>query len=119
VALSSTWKNLETNKMNDADKKNRNELSREVRDKARRKLKAQKEEHRSVWSGLGMFGLIGWSIVVPTLVGAALGAWLDRKYPQSFSWTLSLLLLGLILGCLLAWQWVEKERQDINQDEDE
>jgi len=97
------------------DKRHENELSQQVGDKARRKLLAQREEHRSVWSGLGMFGLIGWSIVVPTLAGAALGVWLDRHYPQPFSWTLSLLILGLLVGCLLAWQWVEKEHKDINQ----
>lgn len=100
----------------------RNQTSRlgsQIDDKARRKLHAQRDEHRSVWSGLGMFGLIGWSIVVPTLSGAALGLWLDKSYPQSFSWTLSLLILGLLTGCLLAWQWVDKEHQDINQKEDE
>jgi ATP synthase protein I len=94
-------------------------LSKEISDKARRKMHAQRDEHRSVWSGLGMFGLVGWSIVVPTLAGAGLGVWLDRHYQQSFSWTLSLLLLGLVLGCVIAWQWVEKEHRDINQEEDE
>lgn len=105
--------------MADADKRNVNELSQQVGHKSRRKLQAQREEHRSVWSGLGMFGLIGWSIVAPTLAGAALGIWLDHHYPQSFSWTLSLLILGLLIGCIIAWQWVEKEHKDINQKEDE
>ncbi len=105
--------------MNPEDKKSSSFLRKQVSEKARRKLRAQREEHRSVWGGLGMFGLVGWSIVVPTLVGAALGIWADKHYPQSFSWTLSLLILGLLLGCLLAWQWVEKEHKDINQGEDE
>jgi ATP synthase protein I len=104
--------------MTDKEKKEENMLSRQVGKKVRRKLKAQ-QEHRSVWSGLGMFGLIGWSIVAPTLAGAALGVWLDQSYPQSFSWTLSLLIIGLLLGCLLAWQWVDKEHKDLNEDEDE
>jgi len=34
-----------------------------------------------VWFGLGMMGLIGWSVVVPTLLGAALGIWLDTHHP--------------------------------------
>ena len=96
-----------------------NHLREAVSTKARRKLKAKREAYRSVWSGLGMFGLIGWSIVTPTLVGAGLGIWLDRRYQQSFSWTLSFLIIGLLIGCVLAWQWVEKEHQDINQKEDE
>lgn len=66
-----------------------------------------------------MFGLIGWSIVVPTLAGAALGVWLDRHHPQPFSWTLSFLVLGLFTGCLLAWQWVKGEHKEINHRKDE
>ncbi|MEQ8703782.1 MAG: AtpZ/AtpI family protein [Phaeodactylibacter sp.] len=104
--------------MNPIDKKHQ-EVLRQVSDKARRKRHAQREEHQSVWGGLGMFGLIGWSVVVPTLAGAGLGIWLDQHHPQSFSWTLSLLILGLFAGCLLAWQWVNKEHDEINKEDDE
>lgn len=60
--------------------------------------------------GLGMFGMVGWSVAVPTLLGVALGIWLDKTFPQSFSWTLTGLILGLIAGCVIAWNWVIKER---------
>ena len=56
-----------------------------------------------------MMGLIGWSVVVPTLLGAALGLWLDMRYPGTHSWTLALLVAGLVIGCLNAWHWVAKE----------
>ena len=52
-------------------------LSQEVGAKAARKLKARRNSAQGVWFGLGMMGLIGWSVVVPTLLGAALGIWLD------------------------------------------
>jgi len=42
--------------------------------KAARKLKAQRKSRSGVWFGLGMMGLIGWSVVVPTLLGAALAS---------------------------------------------
>ena len=61
---------------------------------------------KSVWFGLGMSGLIGWSVTIPTLIGAALGIWVDKHYPSTYSWTLMLLLMGLIIGCLNAWHWV-------------
>ena len=48
-------------------------LSREVGAKAARKLKARRHVTQGVWFGLGMMGLIGWSVVIPTLLGAALG----------------------------------------------
>ena len=85
-----------------------------VADKEERKLQAQKDQ-KSVWSGLGLFGIIGWSIVLPTFLGAALGIWLDKIYKQEFSWTLSMLVAGLMTGCLIAWNWIEKENKEIHK----
>ncbi len=76
---------------------------------AARKLKARRNSAPGVWFGLGMMGLIGWSVVVPTLLGAALGLWLDRHHAGGHSWTLALLVAGLTIGCLNAWHWVVKE----------
>jgi ATP synthase protein I len=84
----------------------------QVSEKEKRKLKAQGGNHGTVWSGFGMFGMVGWSVAVPTLLGTALGIWLDKKVPQSFSWTLSGLLAGLISGCAIAWYWVSKNNND-------
>jgi len=83
-------------------------FSREVGAQAGRKQKARRHP-AGVWFGLGMMGLIGWSVVVPTLLGAGLGIWLDKKWGGHISWTLSLLLLGLLLGCVNAWNWMNKE----------
>ena len=77
-------------------------FSREVGAKAARKLKAR-QSGQVVWFGLGMMGLIGWSVVLPTLLGAALGGWLDNRHPGGHSWTLMLLVGGLFVGCLNAW----------------
>ena len=66
-----------------------------------------------------MMGLIGWSVVVPTLVGAALGVWLDRSYPGGRSWTLALLMAGLAAGCLNAWLWVAKEEKAMREEPEE
>lgn len=96
--------------------KKENLYSEQVRIKENQKLKALQEKKRSVWFGLGMFGLIGWSITVPTLLGVALGLWLDKNYPVSFSWTITFLILGLFAGCLIAWHWVTKEDQEMHQD---
>src|SRR4030065_2150967 len=89
--------------------KDRTAFSREVGAKAARKPKARRNSPPGVWFGLGMMGLIGWSVVVPTLLGAAIGIWLDNRHPGSHSWTLMLLVIGLVLGCLDAWAWVGKE----------
>ena len=80
-----------------------------------RKLAAQRHPARIVWSGLGMMGLIGWSVTVPTLLGAGLGIWLDRHHAAGHSWTMALLIAGLALGCWNAWHWVTRESRDIDQ----
>ena len=86
-----------------------NSLSEEIGAKAALKLKAQRSGTPGVWFGLGMTGLIGWSVVVPTLLGTAFGVWLDSKYPGLHSWTLMGLALGILVGCLNAWHWVQSE----------
>jgi ATP synthase protein I len=99
----------------------RSALAARIGEKADRKLKAR-NSNQPVWFGLGMMGLIGWSVVVPTLLGAALGAWLDKSHPGALSWTLALMVAGLVIGCANAWYWVaqqNKAMQDGQKDTDE
>ena len=95
----------------------RADFSDQVGAMAVRKLKARRNAVPGVWSGLGMMGLIGWSVVVPTLLGAALGIWLDEHYPGKHAWTLALLVAGLALGCFNAWHWVDKEDRAMREEQ--
>ena len=82
------------------------------------KLKARRDPAPGVWFGLGMMGLIGWSVSVPALLGVALGAWLDSRYRGQHSWTLALLVAGLTLGCFNAWHWVAKEDKAMRDEQE-
>lgn len=93
-------------------------FAEQVGRKAASKLRARRHPSR-VWSGLGMMGLIGWSIVIPTLFGAWLGLWLDARNPGPRSWTLALLVAGLVLGCANAWHWIAKEDKAMRDDQDD
>jgi ATP synthase protein I len=84
-------------------------LGTEVGRSAKRKLRARQRSDRTAWFGLGMFGLVGWSVAIPTLLGIALGLWLDARWPGRHSWTLTFLLIGVALGCLNAWYWIKQE----------
>ncbi|RTR06978.1 AtpZ/AtpI family protein [Halomonas nitroreducens] len=84
-------------------------LGREVGRQAERKRRARERGHHAPWFGLGMFGLVGWSVAVPTLAGIALGAWLDRRAGGQASWTLTFMIIGVALGCLNAWYWIRQE----------
>ena len=101
------------------DKHERNSLIREIHAKISRKIKAKRKGEQGVWFGLGMMGLIGWSVTVPTLLGAALGFWIDRRFGGTYSWTLTILLLGLLLGCVNAWRWIRKESTEIKEDQED
>jgi ATP synthase protein I len=92
------------------------DFARRVAGKAARKLRAQRDGNQGVWFGLGMSGLIGWSVAVPTLVGAMLGLWWDRHHPGQHSWTLMLLAVGLVTGCANAWHWVAQEDKAMHDD---
>jgi ATP synthase protein I len=87
--------------------------------KAARKLRARRNPAPGVWYGLGMMGLIGWSVAVPTLLGAALGIWLDEHYPGKHAWTLALLVAGLVVGCWNAWRWVSQEEQAMREEQED
>lgn len=77
--------------------------------KSKRKIKARDKERSTFFFGLGMFGMVGWSVTIPTLIFVAIGVWLDSRYQSSYSWTLMLLILGVITGAFNAWYWVKKE----------
>ena len=102
------------------EKKNEKEekFARQMGEKARRKLQTRRNPAPGVWFGLGMMGIIGWSVSVPTLLGAALGIWLDKHRGDTRSWTLALLVAGLGIGCFNAWFWVSRER-DAMEEEDQ
>lgn len=87
-------------------------FEREISRKERRRLEARREGERDVTFWLGMFGLVGWSVALPTVLAIALGVWIDRRFPGPHSWTLMLLFVGVVVGCLNAWFWIRREGGD-------
>jgi ATP synthase protein I len=84
-------------------------LADRVGAKAARKMRARRQRSENLLYWLGIFGLVGWSVALPTLLGIAVGISLDRAAPGRISWTLTCLFLGLTLGCANAWYAVRKE----------
>jgi len=88
----------------------------EVRIREKRKLRAKDKKNQEIWFGLGMFGMVGWSVAIPTVLGIFLGIWIDTSWPGVRSWTLMLLVVGLLLGCANAWFWISRQRRSIGKD---
>ena len=95
------------------------DFSNQIGIKTKRKLRAQRNPTPGIWFGLGIMGVIGWSVVIPTLLGTALGIYLDDHYQNHHSWTLALLIAGLTLGCFNAWYWVDKEDQAMRNEQEQ
>lgn len=84
-------------------------LDQSVRLHRERLERAQRERHRSIGEDLAMIGVIGWTVVVPALLGIFTGRWLDRRFETGIFWTLSLLVAGIAAGCVLGWQRLTRQ----------
>ncbi len=96
--------------MTDKNKAAKDSASEAIRRRAEQMQKTRDEPKYSPLSGLGVFGVIGWSVAIPTVAGALLGGWLNRVAPQSFSWPIALILGGVVVGAMVAWNWIDKSR---------
>ncbi|MDW7658311.1 MAG: AtpZ/AtpI family protein [Bacillota bacterium] len=95
------------------------DLARKVAEKSARKLKSQRNASKKAWFGLGMMGLVGWSVAIPTLIGIFVGVWIDSTGNSRYSWTFMLLIAGIVIGCLNAWHWLNKEEKDLRDEEEQ
>ena len=88
---------------------NHEKLSDAVKTRQERRERWQREGERSIGQNLAMIGVLGWTIVLPTLLGLFAGRWLDRQFHMGIFWTLGLLVVGLTIGCMLAWRRMHSE----------
>lgn len=91
----------------------RNDFPQRVGRREKRRLARDRDDKPAMWWGLSAIGAVGWIVALPTLAGGFAGLWLDRAHPQRFSWTLMLVLIGLMAGCAAAWLWVRRQRLTI------
>lgn len=87
--------------------------------KEKRKIAERRKSKNGFWYGLGMFGLVGWSVAVPTILGTIFGNWLDKRFQGTQSWTVTFLIVGLVIGCTIAWFWLSKEHKDIHKEDND
>jgi len=88
---------------------NHEKLSEAVKTRQERRELWAREGERSLGQNLAMIGVLGWTIVLPTLLGLFAGRWLDRTLHMGIFWTLGLLVAGLAAGCVLAWKRMHNE----------
>ena len=93
----------------DDDDELEDEFETTVRKQRERIEEGRKEKGQSFWHYVGLIGVVGWSVVLPMVIGGFLGAWLDGRYETGSKWTFGLLMLGLLAGLFNAWRSITKE----------
>ena len=90
-----------------ADKED--DMAAAVRQERERRQDWQREGEPSMTRFVGQIGVLGWIIVAPTLIGLFIGRWLDHKFGTGIFWSAPLLLVGVLIGCWSAWQWMHRQ----------
>ena len=57
-----------------------------------------RDRPENFWQLVGRMTMLGWDLVIPIVGGALLGRYLDDLFDKEFTWTLSLLALGVIVA---------------------
>lgn len=77
-----------------------------VATQAARIRKAEKER-RTILANTVYLGTLGLIFVLPVVAGAYLGNWLDNRIKgYSFSWTITLIVLGVFVGAIDVYWFV-------------
>lgn len=87
-------------------KENQDKFKEKIENESEKKIRSRKEGDQILF-GLGAFGIVGWSIAVPTVALTFLGLYFDRISTTEISWTITMMLAGLGIGCFNAWYWVK------------
>jgi ATP synthase protein I len=84
-------------------------MAHAARQAVRREREAREEPEPSLGVRLGQIGILGWTIVVPALLGLAMGHWLDRHFNTGVFFSAPLLMAGAAVGLWSAWKWMHRQ----------
>jgi ATP synthase protein I len=78
---------------------------------AKRDATGRNEPEPSLGARLAQIGILGWTIVLPTLLCLALGRWLDRLAGTRVFFSAPLLMIGAAIGLWSAWRWMHRQQR--------
>ena len=80
-----------------------------------KRIKKARHEQSSILAQTLYLGTLGLVLILPIIGGAYLGLWLDSMAAgYSMRWTISLLLLGLLVGAINVYLLI-KEQDDADE----
>ncbi|AOK49222.1 ATP synthase I [Burkholderia sp. MSMB617WGS] len=87
-----------------------------ARTAAKRAARGARDPEPSLGRRLAQIGVLGWTILAPTLAALALGRWLDRAFASRVFFSAPLLMFGAALGFWLAWRWMKTQQEGDRDD---
>lgn len=63
----------------------------------------------SLGARFGQIGILGWAIVVPTLLALLLGRWLDSVFKSGVFFSAPFVMIGAAIGLWSAWKWMHRQ----------
>jgi ATP synthase protein I len=84
-------------------------LARAAQRAVEREAAGRADPEPSLGARLGQIGVLGWAIVVPTLLLLFLGRWLDRSFGTGIFFSAPLLMVGAAIGLWSAWRWMHRQ----------
>jgi ATP synthase protein I len=73
------------------------------------KIEKAKKEQSAILAQTIYLGTVGILFILPVIIGAYLGVWLDDKLKGfSISWTMSLIIVGVFIGALNVYFFIKK-----------
>ena len=73
------------------------------------KIEKAKSEQKTVLAQTTYLGTIGFIFILPVIIGAYLGVWLDNKLKGfSISWTISLIIVGIFIGAMNVYLFIKE-----------
>lgn len=88
--------------------KDEDEVLTGVRRRVERERRWKREGDPSLARQFARVGVLGWLVVVPALLGIALGRWLDHLFDSGVFYGGALLFAGICLGCWSGWRWMQE-----------
>jgi ATP synthase protein I len=86
------------------DHRGTREIEREISQLEQLEREAQTRRGRNLWVQVSRVGVLGWMIALPIVGGALLGHLLDRQLGTGLTFTLALLLLGVVIAGFTLWR---------------
>lgn len=85
------------------------QLQNAARRAAERDRRGLQTPEPSLGARLGQIGILGWTILVPILLGLVLGRFLDRSFGSGIFFSAPLIMLGAAFGFWSAWKWMHRQ----------